>query len=322
MSVTRLETLMSDDLDETPSVAVLLATFNGMRWLPEQVESILSQHGVTVRIIARDDMSTDGSDEWLRELADSRPNVTLLPSSTREGSAAGNFYRLILDADLADHEFISLSDQDDIWHLDKLSRHVDLLTRGGHDGVSSDVTAFHADGRRYLVRKSQRQVELDHLFESAGPGSTYVMTRRLIDEIRAVLTRPGLDPLVLTHPHDWLIYALARARGWTWLIDDAPSLDYRQHDDNVLGANSGWAPARERLRLIKNHWHREHVLSLIRLTQSIAGDDDARQLGELHALLEDRSVRARLQLVRQRAKMRRRPRDQRILATLIAAGIW
>jgi rhamnosyltransferase len=301
-----------------PRVTVLLATYNGRRWLPEQLASILAQREVAVRVIALDDGSTDGTREWLAEQDD--PRLTVLPPSYPTGSAAGNFYRLIERAPIDDADYVAFADQDDLWMPDKLSRHVALARAGDHDGISSNVTSFTESGARTLIRKSFPQREFDYLLESPGPGSTFLMTPRLVALARDVLaTEPRAHEVDY---HDWLVYALARARGWSWHIDPESTVDYRQHSDNAMGANVGGASAVSRLGLIRKRWHRGQAVLLAQLARTVAAPSTLPGLERMLALMTAHGPGARLALARRAGSLRRRPRDRRIIGFLIATGGW
>ena len=123
-------------VESQPRITVLLATFNGRRWLPDQVTSILDQQGVAVQLVILDDGSTDGTVDWLGTLASTDPRVTILPADKPSGSAARNFYRLIERADTTDADLIALADQDDVWVVGKLQRHAALIAAGSFAAVS------------------------------------------------------------------------------------------------------------------------------------------------------------------------------------------
>lgn len=215
---------------------------------------------------------------------------------------------------------MAFADQDDIWMQGKLQRHAAILARG-FDGVSSSVTAFTADGRRTLVRKDYSQRDRDYLLESPGPGSTFLLTPRLAALTRDLLNRPdAVAPEV--EFHDSLVYAIARAHGWSWHIDGQSTVDYRQHDNNVMGSNTGVAAAMERLRLIRSHWLRNHAVLLTRVSLQAAPAADLPDLERILKLLTTHGPRSRIALARLAGQMRRRPRDQRIIALLIAIGVW
>jgi len=304
-----------------PRVTVLLATWNGLRWLPEQLDSILSQRGVDVRVVALDDESTDGTREWLIEQAAKDARVSVLPSMGKSGGSAPNFYRLIRLVVPGLDGYLAFSDQDDVWHQGKLERHAGILGAGVHDAVSSSVTAFTPGGRRTLVKKDYPQREFDYLTESPGPGSTFVLTPRLAALVAAELADRA-SVASQAEFHDSLIYVIGRGRGWSWHIDGEPSLDYRQHDTNVMGSNVGASSALSRLKLIREHWHRNEAILHARVALRLAEGDRRSALGSMLALFESRGIRARFALARRAGTMRRRPRDQWIIGVLILIGIW
>jgi rhamnosyltransferase len=226
-----------------PHVRVLLATYEGERWLGEQLASLVQQQGVRVSVVASDDASTDSTRALLEAAAARDDDFSVLPDAAhRFGNAHRNFMRLIRDTPLDDADFFALCDQDDLWLPHKLARAVDRLRDGAFQAYSANCTAFWPDGRRKLLVKSQPQRRWDHLFESAGPGCSFVFTRAAFVELQRWVTTHR-EPLDAIKVHDWLIYAYAREHRWHWVIDDASVLLYRQHERNELGANAGWRGA-------------------------------------------------------------------------------
>ena len=142
-------------------------------------------------------------------------------------------------------ELVAFADQDDIWQPHKLARHAAILETGV-DGVSSSVMSFTAAGARSLIKKDYPQRQFDYLLESPGPGCSFLITPRLL-ALTAHVLDTSEDARAVDF-HDSLIYAVARGHGWRWHIDGYPSVDYRQHESNVMGANVGLGAARERLR--------------------------------------------------------------------------
>jgi len=303
-----------------PHILVLLATHNGMRFLEAQLDSILAQEAVSVRVVALDDASTDGTADWLRERAAAEPRLTVLKDDGTGGSSARNFARLIALARPKAGELISFADQDDLWQPRKLARHAFLLGDRPIDGVSSSVMSFHEGGKRTLVRKDFAQRDFDYLLESPGPGCTFLITPRLLALTAETLAADDFARRV--DFHDSLIYAIARAHGWGWFIDSDPSVDYRQHDNNVMGSNVGVRSAFARLRLIREHWLRNHAILLTRVALRVTADESRAELERILALLKGRGIRNRFALAREASRMRRRPRDQRIIALLISIGVW
>ena len=303
-----------------PRVTVLLATHNGARWLDEQLDTILAQQGVDVRVIALDDASTDATVALLTARAALDARVTVLDLEGSAGGAAANFYRLLRAVDLTDAGLVAFADQDDIWLPGKLARHAELIA-AGNDGVSSDVTAFSANGPRSLVRKSYPQRAYDFLLESPGPGCTFLMSNRLAALAQQQLADPA-SVASRTDFHDWLLYVLCRSRGWSWHIDDVPSVDYRQHGSNAMGANVGAASATRRLGLIRSRWHRGEALLLAQAGLAVATDETRPGLETMRGLFERTGPAGRIGLLRRSGELRRRGRDRAIIGTLVALGIW
>lgn len=254
-----------------PTVAVLMATFDGAAYLDAQMASILDQTGVDVTVFVSDDGSRDGTAERLAQWTDDR--VQLIPPR-RSGGAGQNFLRLLRDAPWQAYDFVSFADQDDVWHPDKLARAVDQIQRRGLDAYSSNVTAFWPDGRRQLIHKAQPLRRLDYLFEAAGPGNTYVLPRATAELVLARVRAAPADVVARIALHDWLTYAIVRAAGGRWWIDPEPSLDYRQHPGNVVGAGNSWARIRNRLGLLLGDWYRDQIRDIATIA-GITGPESA-----------------------------------------------
>ena len=110
-----------------PKVLILLATYNGMLWLEEQLESITKQTGVRVKILISDDHSDDGSLDSILEFIESNSNAEMITSEKSSGSAGQNFFRLIRNCDYQNFDYIAFSDQDDVWLADKLVSGIECL---------------------------------------------------------------------------------------------------------------------------------------------------------------------------------------------------
>lgn len=236
-----------------PHVAVLLAAYNGLKWIKEQIDSILKQNHVSVVIFISIDISIDETRKYLEELYCIENRIVILDDVERFGGAAKNFFRLIRDVDFSEFDYVAFADQDDIWFLDKLLCATQMLVNTSSYGYSSNVLAFWEDGNEKLIIKSQKQCKYDYLFEAAGPGCTYVMRRLLALQIKEnivanwqAINRVGL--------HDWYCYAYARANGFKWVIDENPSMMYRQHAHNQVGVNRGWKAFEYRCKKVFTGW--------------------------------------------------------------------
>lgn len=234
-----------------PKIAILLAAYNGVRWLPEQLDSILTQEDIDVTIFASVDKSTDGTEAWFDNISAQDSRVIVLPHGHKFGGAAPNFFRLIKEVEFAGFNYVGFADQDDIWNSDKLKRAATILSDGLCDAYSSNVTAFWSSGKEKLVFKSQSQRKWDFLFEAAGPGCTYLFSIDLANAIKKCVIK-NWHEIQNVSLHDWFTYAFSRANNFKWFIDDIPSILYRQHDDNQFGANSGLKAFSNRLKMFIN----------------------------------------------------------------------
>jgi len=241
-------------------IAVLIATYNGILYLHEQIRSAQEQVNVEVTLFISDDFSSDGTWEWLEHNKNSQ--LILLPREQRLGSAARNFFYLLKNIDFSSFDYVALCDQDDIWEPNKLSYSIDKLIQNQADAFSSSITAFWPDGRKKLIAKSHPQTEWDHFFQSPGPGCTYLLTTALAQDLSNSLKAKDSCLSVIDF-HDWFIYAFARSHGYKWHIDSHPTLYYRQHSSNVLGANQGIQAYRKRLQKILGSWYRSQILLTI-----------------------------------------------------------
>ena len=226
-------------MNKVPKVVVLLAAYNGEQFIKQQLDSILNQQYVDFSIIISIDKSTDSTLSIVNEYVKEYSNIHILPYGDCYGSAGKNFTRLLCEVNLYPYQYISFADQDDIWLPDKLKRAVCELEKNNADAYSSNVTAFWASGKKKLIKKSYPQVEFDHLFESPGPGCSFLLSYNLTKLIQSHL-QAKLKENKFIWMHDWYCYSFARHHGFNWNIDSVPSMLYRQHDSNVVGANSGW----------------------------------------------------------------------------------
>lgn len=301
-----------------PKIAVLLAVYDGIEWIESQLNSTLDQVGVDVTIFISIDPSTDDSEVLCDLLAKQHKNIVVLPNVGKFGSAGKNFYRLIKDVYIAEFDYVAFADQDDIWEADKLISHIQLARQHGADGVSSNVMAFWPDGREELIDKAQPQSEFDYLFESAGPGCTFLMTPWLVSMVREQLLDEH-SPAKEVALHDWLTYAVCSAHERKWVIDAYPSVWYRQHKSNVVGANVGFKAKLARLHKLRHGWYRKEVAKIMQVCNRIAPN---KKTNKLFSLLNSKSCFSQLRLLSYVPKARRSLVDRGLLAISIVFGLF
>jgi len=245
------------------SVAILLSTFNGEQFIKEQVSSIFSQVDVKIDLFLVDDGSSDKTLDVIKEFND---KINFINRSESSGSAGLSYLRLIYEVDFSKYDFVSLSDQDDVWLPGKLKRAIELITQFDAQGYSANDIAFWPDGKLVVSNKNLPQKKYDHYFESIGRGCSFVMRSEALQKFKDELFSEGFPNL--NHiMHDWLIYSYFRERGMKWITDSNFTLLYRQHEENSLGANVGINSIVVRFNLMKGGWYGEVIRNIFMLVK-------------------------------------------------------
>lgn len=295
-----------------------MATHNGEVWLKEQIDSIHNQLYVDITLFISDDVSGETEYYAFTNLVSTYKNIKVISHDKKFGSAGKNFYHLIVNVNIENFDYVAFADQDDIWNPNKLISHITLAEENNADGVSSNVIAFWPNGEKKLIVKSQAQKKWDFLFESAGPGCTFLMTPWLVGKVREQLSNP-LSPAREVVLHDWLSYAVCRAHGRKWVIDPTPSLLYRQHDNNVVGANVGLKAKFARFKKLKQGWYRSEVT---KISETCALISDEIELKKINTLLNHKNLKSQLHLLAYIPQARRKLTDRLVLLGLVLSFLF
>lgn len=295
-------------------IAVLLASYNGIKYIKEQVDSILNQKEVDVTIFISDDLSTDKTVEYLQNIYKDFKNIVYLTSGSKFGGAGKNFFRLIKDVDFSSFDFVSFVDQDDIWYEDKLIRAIKTIEDKQIDAYSSNVLAFWEDGKEMVINKSSSQARYDYLFEAAGPGCTYVLKKDLAISLQKFISE-NWENVNKVELHDWFIYAFARENNYKWHIDEKPSMRYRQHTSNQVGANDGLNAKLKRLKKVFSSWYREEIIKIIKVLR-------LENKYKFSKYILNKSYLNNLLLLKYSFEFRRNKKEKLFLSLLILLGIF
>lgn len=257
-------------------VAILMGTFQGARFLPEQLASISSQTYSNWQLWVSDDGSTDATLDLVRSFRESVQSTVHIVSGPRHGFIR-NFLTLACNPAI-DAAFYAFSDQDDIWHSDKLDRAVAWLKE-----QPSDLPALYCS-RTHTVDDAGISIGNSPLFkrapcfsnalvQSIAGGNTMVMNCAA----RALLIAGGPDADIPSH--DWWAYILVSGAGGQVRYDPEPRVDYRQHASNLVGSNSGWCARLKRARMLTQSrflkWNAQHVEALRRVEHLLTEDNKA-----------------------------------------------
>ena len=228
-----------------PVVEVVLASHNGERYLERQVESILAQCDVEVRLLLSDDGSGDGTPALLRRLAAQHSQVRLLDAPGNLGPAQR--FGLLLEHTQA--EYVLCSDQDDVWHPTKARDSLSLM-RAAQARRPGAPLLVHTD---LTVVDQELNVVAPSFFKLRGldsrPALARLMVQNSVTGCTMLLNRPLLRAGLPLPPeavlHDWWFALVAQSHGAVSFLPQATLL-YRQHHANAVGAHQ--AGLRARLR--------------------------------------------------------------------------
>ncbi|MCG8414863.1 MAG: glycosyltransferase family 2 protein [Pseudomonadales bacterium] len=234
-----------------PALAVLLPTYNGEKYLPEQLESLLAQSYSNFQIVVRDDGSNDNSAELLKQYAAEYPNrIHLVQSpdnSTTNLGASGSF-SFLMDYVLENKALLGLGktymmfcDQDDVWYPDKIERQMQLMQQTEQQIGESKPVLVHSDLRvvseeQELIAESlalYQGLETErNRFCNIAISNLVTGCTALINEALARKALPVSSDAIM---HDWWLAMVASAFGKLVFINE-PLVHYRQHGQNTIGA--------------------------------------------------------------------------------------
>lgn len=218
-------------------LSILMATYNGERFLEKQLESFEDQSFKDWDLWVSDDGSKDATTKILQKFATSTARKVVVCDGPHEGFVK-NFLSLAVNC-RNESSYFAFSDQDDIWNKDKLQVAVDWL-----DTIPSDVPALYcsrtevvdgnADSFSPQVFSPLMEMipSFSHaLVQSIAGGNTMVFNKaakNLIEDFGGAISVPS---------HDWWLYILVSGVGGAVYYDPYPSLRYRQHGGNLIGSN-------------------------------------------------------------------------------------
>lgn len=257
-------------------VAVLVCTYNGERYLREQLDSIAAQSHSNWEMWVSDDGSTDDTCAILEDYRARWPQPLMVHQGPATGFAA-NFMSITCAA-ASDAEYFAYSDQDDIWEADKLERAVAWL-----DTVPADIPALYCSRARYVSEDGShiglsapfsRPLSFRNaLVQSIAGGNTMVFNRA------ARLLMVETPDNVRVKSHDWWAYMLVTGTGGRVYFDHYPSLRYRQHGNNLAGQNVTLSAQAARARALLagdfREWNGDNLKGLQQMRQHFTADSCA-----------------------------------------------
>lgn len=224
------------------SVTVVLATYNGEKYLREQLDSLIRQKGVSVKILVRDDGSKDGT----KSILDEYQNKKLLTWYTGEHlNVQKGYLDLLKHAPQSD--YYAFCDQDDVWDDDKLLYAVTEL-----DELPNDKPSMYYSGQR-LVDENLKLLLVHKIAADRSPYANFMISN--VAGCTAVFNQKLVDAANSASPdfilmHDSWLFKICLALGGSYYADSAAHINYRQHGNNVAGLNVG---VKGKIRQVKRY---------------------------------------------------------------------
>ncbi len=216
----------------TPLVGILLSTFNGARFLPAQLDSFRQQTEPGWVLFWRDDGSTDDTVALMEAFAaELGPQRVVRIDAPGHLGASVSFFAL-LRATASSGLPLAFADQDDVWLPEKLAWATEALA-----GISGPAMYC---SRQILADEALKPIHPSPPLRRP-PGFPAALTQNIATGCTTLLNPAAADLVARSRPpagtlHDWWSYLLIAAAGGRVVVDDRPTLFYRQHGSNLVGA--------------------------------------------------------------------------------------
>jgi len=270
-------------------VSVLLATYNGEKYIAGQIESLLFQTFRDFKLFIRDDRSTDSTYSIITKFASENPGrISAEQNEINTGGTKHNFLKMMIDHK---DDYIMLCDQDDVWLPDKIEKSLKMIKtledKHGRDTpllVHTDLKVVNDDldvissSYEKMSNKDFRKTSLNSTVTmNNAAGCTIIYNRALGNLIRA---KPGFIVM-----HDWWLTLTAAAFGKIGVISE-PTVLYRQHDDNSKGAKKVLSPG--------------YILFVLKNIKTMASmiNDSYKQAGSFLETFKDKLTGDQLELLK------------------------
>ena len=239
------------------AVEILMATYNGEKYIKEQIDSIVNQTYKNWKLLIRDDGSNDKTLDIIREYEKRDVRIKLLKDSKGNLGFVKNFEELIKNSK---NEFIMFSDQDDYWIENKIENYINELNKLSKNELETPLllhsNSFVCNENLEIIKEkfinskvALQYKENSYFFAYTVQGSTALINRKLID-----IGIPFLKNVTI---HDRYFHLLAEFFGKRIFIDKS-LMKYRQHLNNNIGAKSSIIK-----KILKKRYFEEEERNLI-----------------------------------------------------------
>ncbi len=267
-------------------IVVLLSTYNGEKYLREQIDSILNQKSShQIDLIVRDDGSYDGTIEILKSYEEKYPERVKVNFKENIGYI-NSFFELIREAE--GYDYYALSDQDDIWLEDKIETAIEACEACAYSGpLLYGSSSFLVNDQLEIMGETQKNLKgitWDNLLiQNFFPGHTQVFNEALCRILKAEVDCSKI------YVHDFWITYMAFLHGKA-IFDNNSHTYYRQHGTNTVGFGKNsveWIV--ERLKRIGNNDNKKIAAQIDYLYDTCAEYMDEELKGKVGAFLHSQT---------------------------------
>ncbi|MBT1164910.1 glycosyltransferase [Bifidobacterium felsineum] len=235
------------------SVAVLMSTYNGAAYLKEQIDSLLSQTGITLDIFVRDDGSTDDTYDLLMEFEKKYHCINV-----KKGSNIGykkSFLQLITSTPDS-YDYYCFADQDDVWDKYKICAAIKEMQKTHSESYVSALE--YVDSNLNHIRKRDypdRDITLNSVFcRMRYAGCTLVFSKKIFEECKKVIND---NKFTFDIPHDQYVLSICLATHNKIFLDHNTYIKYRRTGNNIT---AGGKTILDRVRYeLNNIIHDSHL---------------------------------------------------------------
>lgn len=264
-----------------PKIEILLATYNGEKYVGEQIDSIINQTYNNWELLIRDDNSKDRTLEILKEYEKKDKRIKVIEDKKGNLGFVKNFEELLNNSK---EDWVMFSDQDDYWLENKIEKYVAILNASSEDILKKPMlihsNSFICDDNLEIVKEefinskiANEYNEDNFYFAYFVQGSTVLINRAIID-----LALPFSKNVTV---HDRYFHLLAEFLGKRIFINES-LIKYRQHSNNKIGAKSSVISK----ILKKRYFHTEDRELILEIQKKYKDNLETEQIEKIEKYLE------------------------------------
>lgn len=267
-------------MHSTDKIAILMATYNGEKYICQQIDSILSQTCKDWELYIHDDGSTDNTIAVVESYVEKYPNKIHLIDGKSTGGAKYNFFYMFGQVEAP---YYMTCDQDDVWLDKKIELTYDKMLTIENKAdvpclvytelrvVDSELNTIADTMSGYQSLDCHKRTINQFILQNSVTGCTMMVNRALRDKMLRIT---DIDNTIM---HDWWAALVAAQFGKTAFIDE-PTILYRQHGDNSLGALG----INKLSYIVRRVWQKKQIQESMRL-----GRLQAREFAKTYTLPAD-----------------------------------